>query len=86
METTLREHLQPYFEQLPAPLAVFLMAMLPVLELRGAIPAGYAMGMTNPYLIYVIAVVGNFIPVLPIILSFIDILQDSIDIGLISVA
>lgn len=44
------------------------MAMLPVLELRGAIPAGYAMGMSNPVLIYALAVAGNFIPVLPIIL------------------
>ena len=55
-------------EMLPPPLAVFLIAMLPVFELRGAIPAGYAMGMTNPYLIYAIAVAGNFVPVLPIIL------------------
>jgi uncharacterized membrane protein len=64
----LREHLQPYFEQLPPPVAVFLMAMLPVLELRGAIPAGYLMGMGNPWLIYGLAVIGNFIPVLPIML------------------
>jgi len=57
-----------YFEHLPPPLAVFLVAMLPVFELRGAIPAGYAMGMTNPYLIYALAVLGNFMPVLPILL------------------
>ncbi len=57
-----------YFEHLPPPLAVFLVAMLPVFELRGAIPAGYAMGMTNPYLIYALAVLGNFVPVLPILL------------------
>jgi uncharacterized membrane protein len=63
----LREHLLQYFEQLPAPLAVFLVAMLPVFELRGAIPAGYAMGMTNPVYIYILAVIGNFVPVLPIL-------------------
>jgi uncharacterized membrane protein len=57
-----------YFDQLPPPLAVFLVAMLPVFELRGAIPAGYAMGMTNPYQIYALAVLGNFVPVLPILL------------------
>ena len=64
----MREHLMQYFEHLPPPLAVFLVAMLPVFELRGAIPAGYAMGMTNPYLIYGLAVLGNFVPVLPILL------------------
>jgi uncharacterized membrane protein len=63
-----REQLLHYFEQLPPPLAVFLVAMLPIFELRGAIPVGYAMGMTNPWLIYAIAVVGNFVPVLPIML------------------
>ncbi|MCP4571262.1 MAG: small multi-drug export protein [bacterium] len=41
--------------------------MLPIFELRGAIPAGYAMGMTNTYLIYALAVAGNFVPVIPII-------------------
>ncbi len=65
----MREQLLQYFEHLPAPLAVVLVAMLPVFELRGAIPAGYAMGMSNPVLIYVLAVIGNFIPVLPILLG-----------------
>ena len=64
----MREQLLEYFEHLPPPVAVFLVAMLPIFELRGAIPVGYAMGMTNPYLIYAIAVVGNFVPVLPILL------------------
>jgi uncharacterized membrane protein len=63
----MREHLLESFHALPAPLAVFLVAMLPVFELRGAIPLGYAMGMTNPYLIYALAVAGNFVPVLPIL-------------------
>ena len=54
--------------QLPPPVAVVLVAMLPIFELRGAIPAGYALGMTNPILIYVLAVAGNFLPVLPILL------------------
>lgn len=65
----MREQLLEHIEQLPAPVAVFVVAMLPVFELRGAIPAGYAMGMTNPLLIYALAVVGNFMPVLPIILG-----------------
>ena len=65
----MREQLLQYFEQLPPPLAVFLVAMLPVFELRGAIPAGYAMGMQSPVFIYILAVIGNFVPVLPILLG-----------------
>ncbi len=64
----MRESLLQSIEQLPAPLAVFLIAMLPIFELRGAIPAGYAMGMTNPLAIYALAVAGNIVPVLPILL------------------
>ena len=64
----MREQLLQYFEQFPAPVAVFLVAMLPIFELRGAIPLGYAMGMTNPLTIYLLAVLGNFVPVLPILL------------------
>jgi len=65
----LREQLLDYFHTFPPPLAVFLVAMLPIFELRGAIPAGYAMGMSNPYWIYALAVAGNFVPVLPILLA-----------------
>ncbi len=68
LEINLREQLLHYFEQLPAPLAVFLVATLPVFELRGAIPLGYAMGMGNAWLIYLLSVLGNFVPVLPILL------------------
>ncbi|MFH2050940.1 MAG: small multi-drug export protein [bacterium] len=63
----MRDQLMEYFNHLPAPLAVFCIAMLPVFELRGAIPAGYAMGMTQPWLIYLLAVAGNFVPVIPIL-------------------
>ena len=42
--------------------------MLPIFELRGAIPAGYALGMTQTAWIYLLAVAGNFVPVLPILL------------------
>ena len=42
--------------------------MLPIFELRGAIPAGYALGMDEPLTIYLLAVAGNFVPVLPILL------------------
>ncbi len=63
----MREQLLESIQQLPPPLAVFLVAMLPIFELRGAIPLGYAMGMESPVLIYLIAVAGNFVPVLPIL-------------------
>lgn len=53
---------------LPPPLAVFLVAMLPVFELRGAIPAGYALGMNDAMTIFWLAVAGNCVPVLPILL------------------
>ncbi len=66
-ESTLREQLMEWVSQLPAPVAVVAVAMLPVFELRGAIPAAYAMGMKDPILIYVLAVIGNFLPVLPIL-------------------
>lgn len=68
MESNLREQLLEHFQALPAPVAVFLVAMLPVFELRGAIPLGYAMQMTSPVFIYLLAVAGNFVPVLPILL------------------
>jgi uncharacterized membrane protein len=62
-----REQLLETIQQLPPPLAVFVVSMLPVFELRGGIPLGYAMGMTNPIVIYLFAVAGNFAPVLPIL-------------------
>jgi len=64
----LREQLLAHLGVLPPPLAVFCIAMLPVFELRGAIPAAYAMGMDQHWLIYLLAVAGNFVPVLPILL------------------
>lgn len=46
-----------------------IMAMAPVVELRGAIPYGLANGL-NPWLTYLAAVTGNMIPV-PFIMVFI---------------
>ncbi len=50
-------------------LYVFLISMLPIVELRGAIPVGYAMGLD---LIpnYLVSIIGNMLPV-PFILLFI---------------
>ena len=50
-------------------LHTLLMAMVPVVELRGAIPLRLAQGL-SPWLTYLAAVIGNMIPV-PFIMVFI---------------
>lgn len=47
----------------------FLISMVPIIELRGAIPIGAAMGLPW-YINYIVSVIGNFLPV-PFILIFI---------------
>lgn len=48
---------------------VFFVAMVPVAELRGAIPAGIAMGL-EPWAVWLVSVIGNMVPV-PLIILFI---------------
>ena len=48
---------------------VFLVSMLPILELRAAIPIGFALNM-NIFECYLISVIGNLLPI-PFILIFI---------------
>lgn len=48
-------------------LAVFLTSLLPISELRGAIPLGLKMGLL-PWLVFVLAIIGNVIPVIFILL------------------
>ncbi len=50
-------------------LLVFLLSMVPVIELRGSIPLGIGYDL-NPWLVYALSVVGNMVPV-PFILLFI---------------
>ncbi len=50
-------------------LIVFLISMLPLIELRGAIPYGLGFGL-DPFFTYALAIVGNCLPV-PIILFFV---------------
>ena len=47
-------------------IAVVVLAALPISELRGAIPLGIAMGF-SPLKTYILAVVGNLIPTLPLL-------------------
>lgn len=49
---------------------VFICSMIPIIELRGAIPLGYALGVPW-WLTYVISIIGNMLPV-PFILLFIN--------------
>lgn len=56
---------------------VFLISILPIVELRGAIPAGAALGVPF-YWNYLAAVVGNMLPV-PFILLFIPKILDLLE-------
>ncbi len=47
---------------LPDGVAVFLISTLPIVELRGAVPVGFLFRM-NPLVVYMVAVVGNMLPV-----------------------
>lgn len=57
------------FSGLNNELAVFLVSMLPIVELRGAIPFGVGLGM-DWRSVYLLSVIGNMIPVPFIILFF----------------
>ena len=52
---------------IPRELSTFLIAMLPISELRGAIPYALSTGMSWQQS-YLWAVIGNFIPVIPLLL------------------
>ncbi len=51
-------------------LYLFLIALLPVAELRGAIPLGIYWGL-SPILVFLVAIIGNMVPV-PFILLFLE--------------
>lgn len=59
------EHLLQY---LPHELIVLIVSMLPVIELRGAIPLGVSLGL-SPYLATSLGILGAFVPAPIIILS-----------------
>ena len=48
-------------------LVVFIVSMLPIVELRGAIPLGVLIGM-NPWELFALSVIGNILPIPLIIL------------------
>ena len=47
---------------------MFLVSMIPLIELRGSIPIGLSMGL-NPVLLYIVCIIGNMLPV-PLIFFF----------------
>jgi uncharacterized membrane protein len=58
-----------YISLLPKELAVSIIAALPVLELRGAIPIGLSMGLEVKRVIF-FSIIGNLLPVIPILFLF----------------
>jgi len=61
------EHLIELLSGLPKELVVFLVSMLPIAELRGGIPLATGWGIPWRQA-YLLCVVGNFLPVIPIVL------------------
>lgn len=47
---------------------LFILSMVPIIELRGAIPIGMAMDL-NPFLIYITCVLGATVVAMPVILT-----------------
>lgn len=63
------ELIESYLSGLNHELAVFLISMVPIVELRGAIPFGVALGV-KWHIAYILSVIGNILPVPFIILFF----------------
>lgn len=66
IETILRSILLQLFDLLTTELKVLFVSMLPIIELRGAIPVGMAMGMSAQHA-FITCFIGSLIPV-PILL------------------
>lgn len=62
MEKIMQEIIKSLFEILSKELSVFLIAMLPLAELKLAIPYGVSMGM-NPYHAALLGILGSMVPV-----------------------
>jgi len=50
-------------------LIIFITAMIPIIELRGAIPVGILFFNLNPFLVILISIIGNIIPVFFILIA-----------------
>ena len=63
----MREDIIHALEIMPPEWTTFVIAMLPIIELRGAIPYALGMGMAWPQA-YLFAVAGNLVPIIPLLL------------------
>ena len=73
----MKEQIMQFFLGLPDELYVFLISMLPIIELRGAIPAGALLGLPF-YINLPLSILGNILPV-PFILIFISRILDFLE-------
>ena len=62
----MQETLITFFSQFPREIATILLAMLPVGELRVAIPVAAHVWLVDPFNAYALAVIGNLIPFFPL--------------------
>lgn len=53
---------------------LFFLSMIPIIELRGAIPLGIAMGL-NPIFIYIVCIIGSSIISVPVVLMFREVMD-----------
>ncbi|MCD8509000.1 MAG: small multi-drug export protein [Bacillus sp. (in: Bacteria)] len=69
----MKEALQTFFIEnlsfLPAELIVVIISAMPILELRGGIPVAAAFGLTW-YEAFIYGMIGNLLPILPILILF----------------
>lgn len=63
-----------FLQRLPDELYVFVISVMPIIELRGAVPIGAALGLPF-YINYAVSLLGNMLPI-PIILLFIPKILD----------
>ena len=68
------EALEAYLAGINKEFAVFLISMIPIVELRGAIPFGVALGL-EWHIAYILGVIGNILPVPFIIFLFRPIIE-----------
>lgn len=61
------DKLVDHLTSLPHELVTFILSMLPISELRGAIPYAIGVGHLPWHQAYLISVIGNFVPVIPIL-------------------
>ncbi len=62
------EHVAVYLSGIPSHWIAFTLAMMPVLELRGAIPWAMLVGGMNWQGAMIWSILGNFVPIIPILL------------------